>query len=402
MRILQINTIVNSGSTGRIAEDIGKVAMAEGHESYIAYGRGDRPSASELIKIGTDLDVYGHVALTLLLDKHGFGSKKATRKFIKEIEAIKPDVIGLHNIHGYYLNIELLFNYLAKKEIPVIWTLHDSWAYTGHCTFYESVDCEKWQTHCHNCPKTQQYPKSLWVDNSRANYTSKKYLFNLPENVRLVTPSEWLAGEVRQSYLKHPVECIYNGVDLEVFTPNGSIPVKYAEVVLGKKIVLGVASTWDARKGMDDFVKLSSMLPENFRIVLIGLSEKQIKEIPDSILGIARTENVEELAAWYGGADVFVNPTYQDNFPTTNIEALACGTPVITYRTGGSPEAVDENTGRTVEKGNLAMLQQAIEAIVLEDREAFRIYCRARAEEHFDKEKRYSDYLSIYEELVKE
>jgi putative colanic acid biosynthesis glycosyltransferase len=403
MKILQINTTVNSGSTGRIAEDIGRVLIANEHESYIAFGRGDHESLSKKIKIGTKQDVNWHGVLTLLTDRHGFGSVKATKQLIAEIDAVKPDVIGLHNIHGYYVNIELLFNYITNKNIPVIWTFHDCWPFTGHCTFFDSVGCEKWKTQCEKCPKTKMYPKSIGLDNSFKNYNDKKRIFNQVQNLQIVTPSHWLKELVKESFLKHPVVCIHNGIDLSQFRPAADTDHLRAKLYLqNKKIVLGVASIWDERKGLADFVKLADLLSEDHQIVLIGLTQKQLDVLPKNMIGIKRTESISELVAYYSMANVFVNPTYQDNFPTTNIEALACGTPVITYDTGGSPEAIDANTGEIVQKGDMLSLKQAIEKWCVNNSVDASNKCRIRAEKFFNKEDRYKEYLTIYEQILKE
>lgn len=399
MRILQINTTVNSGSTGRIAEDIGKVLLDHGHESYIAYGRGNQKSASELIKIGDQTDVWNHGVKTALLDRHGFGSKKATQTLITTIEKIKPDAIGLHNIHGYYLNIKVLFEYLAQKNIPIIWTLHDCWAFTGHCTYFDSVGCEKWKTQCGECPKTKIYPTSYVLDNSKKNYLDKRTLFNLPINVKLITPSNWLKEHVENSFLKHPVSCIHNGIDLNQFqTDTAEILIKNMDLTT-KKVVLGVASIWDARKGLNDFIQVAEILSEEFQVILIGLSVAQLKKLPKNIIGIERTENIKQLAAYYDLAEVFVNPTYQDNFPTTNLEALACGTPVITYDTGGSPEAINTKTGIVVPKGDITALKTAIETMGSKGKEHYAAACRTRAEHLFNRDHRYLEYLKLYETI---
>lgn len=338
MKILQINTSVNTGSTGRIAEEIGLTLLQQGHESHIAYGRGFRPSKSATIRIGKKADMYLHGLRTILLDDHGFGSAGATRQLIEKIREIKPDVIGLHNIHGYYLNIRVLFEFLKTTGIPVVWTLHDCWSFTGHCSYFDDIQCEKWKTHCAQCPKTRKYPSSLLVDNSIQNFDRKKALFTGLKDVHIVVPSDWLGGLVAESFLSgYPVKTIHNGVDTQIFRPLGD--GLRSELGLGnKRIVLGCASIWDKRKGLADLMELSRLLPEDHQVIAIGVTDKQIAAMPPGMMGVKRTESVEQLAAYYSMADVFVNPTYQDNFPTTNIEALACGTPVITYLTGGSPK----------------------------------------------------------------
>lgn len=398
MRVLQINTGVNTGSTGRIAEDIGKLLLEKGHESYIAYGRGSRPSASKLIRIGKDMDVYLHGIKTALTDRHAFGSTAATKTFIKEIDRISPDVIGMHNLHGYYLNIEVLFNYLSKKNIPLIWTLHDCWSFTGHCTYFDDINCLKWQTGCGHCPKLRKYPASYVSDSSNINYLDKNRLFNSVNMLGIVVPSNWLGGLVKQSFLgEWPVHVIHNGVDINVFKPVES-DLSQRLGLDGKKVVMGCASIWDKRKGLEDLVRLKDLLPEDYAIVAVGLSEKQQKSLPEGIVGVTRTESVQQLVEYYNMASVFVNPTYQDNFPTTNIEALACGTPVVTYETGGSPEAVDSQTGVVVPKGDLAAMAMAIRQVTSAE-VGYRESCRERATKHFNKNTQFTEYVRICEEM---
>lgn len=401
MRILQINSVANSGSTGRIAEDIGKVLIEQGHESYIAYGRHSNPSRSQLIRIGNKVDVYGHGLVSLLLDRHGFASKKATMDFIKKIEELKPDAIGLHNIHGYYLNIDILFQFLSKSQIPVLWALYDCWNFTGHCSYFDKIGCDKWKTGCYQCGLKHTYPASLFADNSKKNYENKKRLFNGVDNIQLVVPCKWLEGLVHNSYLNNlPVHTIHTGVDMDIFKPSTiDVRQKYNNIP-DQKVVLGCANIWNARKGLSDFISLRNQLDKKYSIVLVGLSRKQISQLPEGIRGIERTENVEELAALYSMADVFVNPTWADNFPTTNIEALACGTPVITYDTGGSAESIDEKTGCVVEKVGKNKLADAVLSILIEDKEIYKEPCIMRAQSLFDKQNRYNDYINLYKNMI--
>ena len=345
-RILFINSVCN-GSTGSICKNLYKAAVEAGHECCIAYGRGEAPKEFKTIKIGNKLDIYLHVLKARLFDASGFGSKHATKEFIKKIDEFKPDIIHLHNIHGYYVNIEILFKYLrAHPEIKKIWTLHDCWAFTGHCAYYTYAKCNKWQRCCNsNCPNKNEYPKAIFSKVEK-NFNRKKEIFNNVENMILVTPSEWLKNEVEKSYLKsYQIEVINNGVDTKIFKyTKSNIKEKYS--IKNKKVILGVASVWDKRKGLDIFIKLSKRLDSNYQIVLIGLNKKQQKKVSDNIIGITRTENVQELVKWYSAAEVLFNPTLEDNYPTVNLEAIACGTPVITFDTGGSPESAfaDEST----------------------------------------------------------
>ena len=360
-KLLQINSVVNWGSTGRIAEEIGYKAIEKGWESYIGYGRNDGSSKSNKIKIGTNWDVQLHGIQTRLFDNHGFGSRKATETFIREIDKINPDIIHLHNIHGYYVNIEVLFNYLSKLNTPIVWTFHDCWSITGHCTHFSYINCEKWKNHCEKCPQTKEYPTSLLIDNSYDNFEKKKNLFTSVKNMTIVCVSNWLADIVKKSYFTCPIKVIYNGVDTEVFIPKIRRDIAKIYNVENKFIILGVANIWGKRKGFLDFIELSKNLSADEIIILIGLTKAQIKELPPNIIGIEKTTNINKLAELYSLADIFINPTWEDNFPTTNLEALSCGTPVITYDTGGSSEAISAETGFVIKKGNINGIRQIID-----------------------------------------
>lgn len=399
--LLQINSVANAGSTGRIAEDIGILVMENGWNSFIAYGRMANPSKSNLIRIGTNWDVYKHVLKTRLLDRHGFGSINATRKFIGRIEQINPDIIHLHNIHGYYLNVELLFDYLKTKAIPVVWTLHDCWSFTGHCAYFSYIGCEKWKTECNKCPQIHDYPGSLFVDQSKPNFKNKKKIFTSYRNITLVPVSKWLGDLTANSFFNgSSIQVINNGIDLRIFKPESASDLKTRMDIAQKFVILGVAHIWTERKGLADFLKLSTNLKEDEIIILIGLTKDKIAKLPFNIIGLEKTESVAELAGLYSLADVFVNPTHEDNFPTTNLEALACGTPVITYNTGGSPEAVDNNTGFVVEQGDITGILHSIQTIKLKGKGFYSKACRERAVKLFNKEDRYMDYLKLYESLL--
>lgn len=336
MKVLQINSVCGYGSTGNIAVDLYHELKQQGHECCIAYGRGTAPENVESYRIGTDLDVYVHGICSRITDRHAFYSTRATKRFVAWMKTYDPDVIHLHNLHGYYINIEVLFDALKQMNKPVVWTLHDCWAFTGHCSYFEYQGCKKWQTNCQKCPQTKMYPSSYVLDNSKNNYERKKRIFSRLENLTIVTPSFWLENLVNQSFLqKYSLEVIHNGIDLNIFQPTyTSIKEKYR--LQDKKIILGVASEWTPRKGIHDFLKLADLIDENYQIVLVGHVKNKIEK--KNITYISRTSDRKELAAWYTAAEVFFNPTYEDNYPTVNLEAQACGTPVFTYDTGGSPE----------------------------------------------------------------
>lgn len=393
MKVLQINSVCGRGSTGRIATDIADILKEQGHECRIAYGRDTVPEKYKdiAVRIGSDWDVRLHGVQTRLFDAHGFGSTKATKRFLKWVERYDPDVIHLHNIHGYYINVELLFDYLKRAGKPVIWTLHDCWSFTGHCSHFTIAKCEQWMSHCAYCNQTKEYPKCALKSDVYRNFARKCAAFTGVEDLTLVTPSQWLADIVKQSFLKeYPVSVIPNGIDLSVFKPTGS-NFRTLHGLQDKQILLGVASVWDKRKGLDDFIELSKMLREDQKIVLVGLSAEQLKSLPANVLGIQRTNSAQELAEIYSAADVFLNPTYEDNFPTTNLEALACGTPVITYRTGGSPEAVDDTCGIVVDNDPKALFS-ALEQVCFSE-----AACVQRAK-NYDKQQRFLEYTELYKE----
>lgn len=395
MKVVQINSVCGVGSTGRIAVDISKKLSEEGIENYIFYGVGD--SNYRLgVKFGDKWNVRTHQLGTRLLGKHGFYSKHATKDLVERLKEFDPDIVHLHNIHGHYLNVEVLFEYLASSNIKVIWTLHDCWSFTGHCAYYDYVNCNKWQTECNNCPALREYPRSLIFDRSKESFKDKKRIFNSVEDLTLITPSKWLAEETRKSFLsRYPVKVINNGIDLSNFKPSiGDFRKKHG--VEEKFIVLGVAGVWERRKGLDYFIELAKKAKDDEVIVLVGLSQEQQNKLPKNIIGISRTNSVKELAEIYTTADVFVNPTLEDNFPTTNLEALACGTPVITFDTGGSAEAVNNQTGVVVGKGNLNALVIAINNVRNKGKEKYKKVCIDRAKELYDKENKFLEYIQLY------
>lgn len=401
-KLLQINITANWGSHGKIAEGIGLAAMKHGWESYIAYGRWMNPSKSHLYHIGSKLDEIIHGISSRIFDNQGLMSHISTYKLIKFIQEIKPDIIQLHNIHGYYLNYPILFRYLKASGLPVVWTLHDCWAFTGHCAHYMYKNCEKWKDQCYDCPLKSNYPKSILFDRSYSNFLEKRELFNSLQNLTLVPVCRWLDEEVALSFLKdNKRQVIYNGIDTDIFTikhHDDYIRKKY-NIPLHNKVILGVASNW-YRKGLKDFYKLRTMLNEDFSIVIVGVNDKELRSLPKNIIGIKRTDNVNDLTDLYSTANVFFNPTWEDNFPTTNLEALACGTPVITYDTGGSGEALDKNTGYNIKKGDLKEACSLILKICSCDKTLFSSKCRERATTNFNRDNRFEEYFNLYNKIL--
>lgn len=402
-KLLQINITANWGSHGKIAEGIGLVAMSHGWSSHIAFGRWFNESESELYHIGSMCDERCHGVVSRLFDAHGLASVHATRQLIKYIRNLSPDIIHLHNIHGYYLNYPLLFDFLKEYNKPVVWTLHDCWPYTGHCAHYMYVHCDKWKSGCHDCVQKSAYPKSILLDRSRQNYIKKKMCFSGMKNLTIVPVSKWLENELKDSFLSE-YECrqIYNGIDTDMFAPCGDAE-KYKEtyhIPKDKQIILGVASNW-YRKGLPDFVKLNDRIDKSrMVIVLVGLHSNEIKQLPEGIIGINRTNNVNELVALYSVSSVFFNPSLEDNFPTTIMESLSCGTPVVTYNTGGCGESVTEDIGAVVEKEDWDSILDSIERFCAASSPQLTNACRDRIVKAFNKDDRFNEYFRLYNSVI--
>ena len=400
MKLLQINITVNNGSTGRIAEEIGVLAQSQGWESYIAFSRGKAISESNLIRIGNVFDTYIHGVQTRLLDNHGLGSVVSTLKLIKKIKEISPDIIHLHNIHGYYLNYPLLFKYLSESNIPVVWTLHDCWSFTGHCAYYTYVNCNKWKVQCFDCPQKKNYPASILIDRSRLNYKNKKDCFTSIPNMVLVTVSDWLSNEVQKSFLnKYSIKTIHNGIDLKTFTINDISKNKLS--LENSFIILGVANVWEPRKGLADFIHLRNLLSSKYVIILIGLTQKQIDDLPEGIIGIKRTNSINELAQYYSMSDIYVNLSVEETFGMTTCESMACGTPVIVYNSTACPEIVTKETGFVVESGDLKSVVECIKVVQENGKEKYKYACRKRVIQYYNKEDKYREYLQLYNQLLK-
>ena len=393
MKIIQINATCGTGSTGKICVGISEILSKANIENYVfysdktnGYDRGIGFSDNNYIKF--------QAAKTKIFGNYGFNSKKATQNMIAELEKIQPDIVHLHNIHGHDCDLETLFTYFKRKKTKLVWTFHDCWAFTAYCPHFTMAKCDKWKTACTECVQYREY--SWFFDRSSEIFEKKKQLFT-GLDLTIVTPSVWLSDLVKQSFLKdYPVRVINNGIDLSVFKPSESdFRERYG--LKNKKVLLGVAFGWGNRKGLDVFLTLSKRLnPENYRIVLVGTDETIDRQLSENIISIHRTNNQSELAEIYTAADLFVNPTREENFPTVNIESLACGTPVLTFKTGGSPEILDESCGSVVDCGDVDSLEKEIIRICTENPYA-KEDCVTRALK-FDKPRNFKEYLKLYKE----
>lgn len=402
IRLLQICVEGNTGSTGTIAESIGQFVINHGGESFIAFGRYPRPSSSELIKIGNNFDLICHGLQTRIIGRHGLGSKQATKHLINKILEIRPNIIQLHHIHGYYINYQILFEFLRYSNIPVVWIFHDCWAFTGHCTYFERVACEKWKSECLECPQTHEYPRSLFFDRSQEDFRLKKALFTSIPNLTIISVSKWLNKLVDQSFLKEVKHThIYNGIDTTFFSPSVSVDyIKSKHGLHGKFIILGVATTWDKRKGLLDFVELSKYLLESEVILLVGLSQDQIEALPDNIIGLPRTDNRSELVDLYSAADVFANLSVEETFGLTTVEAMSCGTPVVVYDSSASPELVSNETGIVVPRQNIQSVLKALRDVKFEGKHSYSSNCRSHVIDKFNSQDRHLDYYNLYLSLI--
>lgn len=400
MRLVEIN-MCSYGSTGRIMLNIADIVRKNNGEAltFSTYRFSIEPYHEKTIQghiyYGSRLSSNIHYLAGRLFGKNGFYSKSATQRLIRKIDAFKPDIIHLHNLHGFCINLPILFRYLRNKN--VVWTLHDCWSFTGHCAHYMITGCDKWKSGCEHCEHLNVYPKEE-RDRAKINYDKKKELFLSVTNLTLVTPSIWLKKQVEQSFLKEKtVKVINNGIDLGVFRPIS----KQLRInpLNGKKVVLGVSYIWGYSKGLDVFERLADELSDEYAVILVGVDKKTSERISKRIICIEKTENMEELATLYSRADVFVNPTREDTFPTVNIEALACGTPVVTFDTGGSPEIVNDTCGSVVECNDYHALKDEIIRIC--EKEPYSEAACVKKANSYDKCKKYEEYIALYNEILK-
>lgn len=398
MKIIQINASAETGSTGKIVCTLKKEIDKSGNKCAVlaAYGRSNNAFITE--KLPERYAVRKNLLCSRLSGKMGYRNKLITQKAVDWIKKQKPDIIHLHNIHGDWINLKLLFEYIKKEKVPVVWTLHDCWPFTGRCSHFETNNCLQWKEKCIKCPNMKVYPISYFFDLCKEMHSHKKEWFTGIDNLVLVTPSKWLAEYTKQSFLKsYPIEVIHNGIDTSKYSPE----IRKSRLVSkedDKFIILGVANAWDIRKGLMDFYKLNEMLDKRkYQIVLVGLNKQQLSELPDGIIGISRTDNEQQLIDIYSSADVFVNPTYEDNYPTTNLEAISCGTPTITYNTGGSGESILEGCGYVVEQGDVTGLYDKILLLEEKGKITFENLCKARR--LFDVGYSSKQYLQLYERI---
>lgn len=399
-KLLIINVALNWGSTGRISEQVGVLARNEGWEVMIAHGaRYQNPSEFDHYQVSTPLEERVHWLISQLCDGQGRGSWLATRRFLKKIESFKPDVVHMHVIHGYYMNYGLLMNYFKEKNIPVVWTLHDCWAFTGHCAYFTAANCEKWKTQCEQCPIPHDFP-TTYIDRSKENFDRKKGVYGDMQNLVLAPVSQWLGDLVKESFLgKHEINVVYNGIDVDVFRPSET-DFKKKLGIDGKHLLLGVAQGFDERKGLRDFFKLSEMLSEDYQVVMLGAMEEEIAIAPPSVIALPKTESLQDLVEAYSAADILLSLSYEETFGLTPVEAMACGTPAIVYNNTAQPEHITPEIGFVVENGDLDTLVARIKTICENGKINYSTECRKRAVKVYDKNKCYRRYIDLFTRLI--
>lgn len=388
MRIVQICTNATSGSVGSIVRNLCDELQKNGHQYLICFGRGKNPEGYNYFKFDYKLDIYSHVLFARIFDSDGLHSKLATKRLIKKLESYRPDIVHLHCLHGYYINYPLLFKYLKKSHIKVVWTMHDCWAFTGHCCYFDIAKCDKWKIECHKCVQKKTFPKSLILSRSKRNYKKKQKFFTLLDSLIIVTPSKWLLQLLKDSFFKEN-QCVIinNGIDLNIFK---RLNIKKSNTVLG------VASVWDQRKGLHDFIDLREKLSNKYEIKIIGAKYDQIDMLnKHGIVAISKTKTIHDLVNEYNKSMVVFNPTYEDNYPTVNLESVACGTPVITYATGGSPEFLINHF-----YGSVVGYKDIDEIVnIINDISHRKVHIKKPVE--FSKELMVNKYLMLFEELVR-
>ena len=400
-RIAFINTVC-TGSHGRIMDDLRRAAERAGFTCRIFFSRG-KSAGAHCVRFGDRADVALHGAASRLFDAQALGSRRATLLLLRMLDEFSPDLVHLHNAHGYYLNAPMLFAWLKKKNVPLVWTLHDCWALTGHCSHFVRAGCALWKTGCHDCPLKKEYPASLLLDRSRRNWRWKKAAFTSLPRMTIVTPSKWLSDVVGESFLQGaPRRVIGNGVDLTLFTPGGETEETRRRfgVAPDRKLLLAVAAPFDQRKGFADALEVARLTRDEATLIMVGLTREQVESLPGGVIGVERTDGPEELVSLYRAADCLVNPTYEDTYPTVNMEAMACGTPVAAYGVCGCTEQVASPCGASVPVGDARALAGAALALCAE-KPAIAAACREKAEREFDRKKAAEAYLKLYCEEIK-
>ncbi len=392
MRVASINTVAEiSNAPGRIMTDIGAAVLNNGGEVFIAYGRGEGCNIASSYKIGDTFDFIKHTSLSRIFDSEGLHSRKATMKLIQRLERFSPEIIHLHNIHGHYINYKILMQWLNATNIPAVWTMHDCWAFTGHCAYYSANKCNKWKdSSCRDCKFKKSYPRSIIYSKSERNFARKSTAFKSLNNLSIVAVSQWLADEIRQSFLgDYPIKVIPNGINTEVFKP-------YPSTIGKKHRIIGAAANWRENKNIDFFNRLASKLPDDYEIALAGDIPCKIDK---KIISVGKIIDNAELAKFYSTGNVFINSSREETFGMTTIEAMSCGVPVIVNNVTAIPETIAPGTGFAIDIDNIEHVLNTIEKI-RSSKEPMADACRRHVVENYPRERMVQNYLNLYTDIL--
>lgn len=400
MKVLQINVVNGTKSTGRACLELAEYLNENGHQSYVACALGQNYDFEYLI--GSYFGKKVHALFSRLFGNQGYYSRFSTYKLIKYIDTLNPDIIHLNTLHSNYINLKMLFNYINIKNMPTVITLHDAWFYTGKCCFYTEANCFRWLNECGKCPQLKKDNPSWFFDRTMKNLLDKKKWIENTQRLAVVGVSDWITNEARRSILNTAkiISRVYNWIDLDEFKPIKNTSLKKALNLQGEFIIIGVASKWVDRKGLLSFIELSKMITNGMKIILVGRIDEDVS-LPNNIINIPETNSKQELAEYYSMADVFITFSKEESFGKVTAEALACGTPAIVYDSTANSEIVGEDCGYVVQTDNIVEVMSCITKIELHGKETFSDNCRQFVINNFSKEDRIRDYLDIYTNLVK-
>ena len=400
MKLLQINAVYGIGSTGHIVRDISIKAEESGIDSFVAYSVArEKPEKGYLI--GNTADKKVHALLSRVSGKQAFFSARATKRLVKYIDTIKPDIVHLHNLHSNYISLPVLLSELAERKIKVMLTQHDCWFFTGNCFHFSAIGCEKWEAGCRNCPGRNKIGTKSWIsDCTYSVWQEKKRLFSMIDDLVVVSCSDWLTDITRRSFLgNRRLMTIHNGVNLEVFRPITSNGIRTRLQIDDKAfVVLGMANKWLLERNREVLSAVLSMT--DIILVLLGCTkEQQIKVNGSNVKTVGFVGDKHELACYYSAADVFVNLSWEDTFPTVNLESLACGTPIIAHYCTGVPEMVDAKVGMVIQPGCAEKMIAAINEVKSVGKDYYSKHCRAKAEKEYDYKQCVAKYISLYQDM---
>jgi len=396
MKILQINAVFGIRSTGRLCKEIADYLNNNGHEGYVAYSSG-LPYEKGYV-IGTAFGKKLHALQSRIWGLQAYFSKRGTRKFLEYMDNLKPDVVHLHNLHSNYINLKILLTYLAQKDIPTVLTLHDCWFFTGKCCHYTVDKCFKWQEGCFACPRLHKDNPSWFFDRTTKMYNDKKELFSNIPRLAVVGVSDWITNEAKKSFLSSAkiITKIYNCIDLDVFRSVATSDLRKRMGLENKFVILGVASGWSNAKGLDKFIELAGILKDGMKIILVGGMKDNVP-LPENIVHVKETDNIQELVQYYSMADVLLNLSPEETFGMVTAEAIACGTPAIVTNSTANPEIVGHNCGDVVKKEcAIDVLLRIMLKIKKKGKKHYESHCLTFAQKTFNSTQGIKDYINLY------